>query len=170
MAEPKTNAQRILEREKIAYKAHSYDASDGHIDGVAVAQKVGLPAERVYKTLVTRGASKALYVFVIPVAEELDLKAAAKSVKEKSVSMIAVKELLPLTGYIRGGCSPVGMKKRLPTVIDSTANEHMAIAVSAGRIGTQAELSPDDLVKVTGAIFADVIQHNQTQEEDIQKW
>jgi len=160
MAESKTNAQRILEREKIAYTAHSYDASDGHIDGVSVAEKTGLPAERVYKTLVTRGASKALYVFVIPVAEELDLKAAARAVKEKSVSMVAVKELLPLTGYIRGGCSPVGMKKRFPTVIDETAKEHDAIAVSAGRIGTQAELSPDDLVRVTGAMFADVIQHN----------
>lgn len=159
MADAKTNVHRILEREKIPYVSHSYDASDGHIDGVSVAEKTGLSPKMVYKTLVTRGASKGFFVFVIPVCEELDLKAAAKAVGEKSVAMIAVKELLPTTGYVRGGCSPIGMKKHFPTVIDALAESLDTIAVSAGRIGTQAELAPKDLVKVTCAFFADVIQH-----------
>jgi len=157
MAQPKTNAQRILERAGIAYIPHHYTAEEGHLDGVTAAQKIGLPPERVYKTLVARGASKGLCVFVIPVARELDLKAAARAVGEKSVALVAVKELLPLTGYVRGGCSPVGMKKSYPTVIDESARALNAIAVSAGRIGMQAELSPLDLAALIGAQFAPII-------------
>lgn len=156
MANTKTNAQRILEREKIAYTAHGYNTDDGRIDGAAVAQKVGIPAEKVFKTLVTRGASKGIYVFAIPVERELDLKAAAKSVKEKSVEMVQVKELLSLTGYIRGGCSPIGMKKRYPTVVDSSALDCDSIVLSAGKIGEQIELAPNDLKKATDCEFAEI--------------
>ena len=156
MANAKTNAQRILEKEKIPYTAHSYSTEDGRIDGVAVAQKVGIPAEQVFKTLVTRGASKGIYVFVIPVELELDLKAAARAVKEKSIEMVQVKELLGLTGYVRGGCSPVGMKKRYPTVVHSSALSQPTVVLSAGKIGEQIELSPDDLKKATGCEFAEI--------------
>jgi len=156
MANAKTNAQRILEKEKIPYTAHSYSTEDGKIDGVAVAQKVGIPAEQVFKTLVTRGASKGIYVFVIPVELELDLKAAARAVKEKSIEMVQVKELLGLTGYVRGGCSPVGMKKRYPTVVHSSALSQPTVVLSAGKIGEQIELSPDDLKKATGCEFAEI--------------
>lgn len=157
MANAKTNAQRILEKEKIPYTPHSYAAEDGKIDGVAVAQKVGMPVEKVFKTLVTRGASKGIFVFVIPVALELDLKAAAKAVGEKSVEMVQVKELLGLTGYIRGGCSPVGMKKRYPTVVDISAQEQDTIVMSAGKIGEQIEIAPVDLERATGCKFADIV-------------
>lgn len=156
MANAKTNAQRILEKEKIPYTAHSYSTDDGRIDGVAVAQKVGIPAERVFKTLVTRGASKGIYVFVIPVEAELYLKAAARSVKEKSIEMVQVKELLSLTGYIRGGCSPIGMKKRYKTVVALSARKQDMIVLSAGRIGEQIEISPDDLQRATGCEFAEI--------------
>lgn len=156
MANAKTNAQRILEKEKIPYTAHSYSTEDGKIDGVAVAHKVGIPAEQVFKTLVTRGASKGIYVFVIPVELELDLKAAARAVKEKSIEMVQVKELLGLTGYVRGGCSPVGMKKRYPTVVHSSALSQPTVVLSAGKIGEQIELSPDDLKKATGCEFAEI--------------
>ena len=113
--EEKTNVMRTLEQKKIPYTAHSYDP-EGGIDGVSVAQTLGQPPEQVFKTLVTKGASGAYYVFDIPVAENLDLKKAAKAVGEKSVAMLPQKELLPLTGYVHGGCSPVGMKKQFPTV------------------------------------------------------
>lgn len=156
MANAKTNAQRILEKEKIPYTAHSYSTEDGKIDGVAVAHKVGIPAEQVFKTLVTRGASKGIYVFVIPVELELDLKAAARAVKEKSIEMVQVKELLGLTGYVRGGCSPVGMKKRYQTVVHSSALSQPTVVLSAGKIGEQIELSPDDLKKATGCEFAEI--------------
>ncbi len=157
MGQPKTNVQRILEKAKIPYVPHSFQVEEEHLDGVTAAQRIGLPPERVFKTLVTRGASKGLFVFVIPVAEELDLKAAARAVKEKSVAMIAVKELLPLTGYVRGGCSPVGMKKRYPTVIDESALAFEAVAVSAGHRGMQIELSPRDLAELAGASFAPIV-------------
>ena len=156
MANAKTNAQRILEKSKIPYTAHSYSTEDGKIDGVAVAHKVGMPVEKVFKTLVTRGASKGIYVFVIPVAAELDLKAAARAVKEKSIEMVQVKELLALTGYVRGGCSPVGMKKRYPTVVDSAALQQSEIVISAGKIGEQIELSPQHLEQAVGCEFAAV--------------
>ena len=154
MAQAKTNAQRMLEKEKIPYLAHTYETEDGHIDGVSVAHKMGIDPAVVFKTLVTRGASRGIYVFVVPVALELNLKAAARAVGEKSVEMIAVKEITPLTGYIRGGCSPIGMKKHYPTVVDESARLLERMIVSAGRIGDQIELAPGDLQKATGCSFA----------------
>lgn len=158
MAQAKTNAQRMLEKEKIPYLAHTYETEDGHIDGISVAHKMGIDPAVVFKTLVTRGASKGIYVFVVPVALELNLKAAARAVGEKSVEMIAVKEITPLTGYIRGGCSPIGMKKHYPTVVDESARLLERMIVSAGRIGDQIELAPGDLQKATGCSFAAVAE------------
>jgi len=158
MAQAKTNAQRMLEKEKIPYLAHTYETEDGHIDGVSVAHKMGIDPAVVFKTLVTRGASRGIYVFVVPVALELNLKAAARAVGEKSVEMIAVKEITPLTGYIPGGCSPIGMKKHYPTVVDESARLLKRMIVSAGRIGDQIELAPGDLQKATGCSFAAVAE------------
>ena len=154
--EEKTNVMRTLEQKKIAYTAHAYDP-DGPIDGVSVAQTLGQPPERVFKTLVTRGASGGYYVFDIPVAESLDLKKAAKAVGEKSVAMLPQKELLGLTGYVHGGCSPVGMKKQFPTVFHETAALYDTICVSAGRIGAQVECRPGDLIALLRAKTADII-------------
>ncbi|WMJ84089.1 Cys-tRNA(Pro) deacylase [Oscillospiraceae bacterium LTW-04] len=156
MAQAKTNAQRMLEKEKLPYMGHTYDTQDGLLDGVSVADKVGMPVEMVFKTLVTRGASKNIFVFVVPVALELNLKAAAKSVGEKSVEMVHVKEITSLTGYVKGGCSPIGMKKRYTTVVDISAQTQETIVVSAGRIGDQIELAPAHLEQVTGCRFADI--------------
>ncbi|HWP50271.1 MAG TPA: Cys-tRNA(Pro) deacylase [Clostridia bacterium] len=156
MAQTKTNAQRMLEKEKLTYTAHTYDVEDGLVDGVSVAQKVGMPVEKVFKTLVTRGASKNIFVFVVPVALELNLKSAAKSVGEKSIEMVLVKEITPLTGYIKGGCSPIGMKKRYTTVVDASACSQETIVVSAGRIGDQIELAPGHLEQATGCRFAEI--------------
>ena len=158
MAQAKTNAQRMLEKEKIPYLAHTSETEDGHIAGISVAHKMGIDPAVVFKTLVTRGASKGIYVFVVPVALELNLKAAARAVGEKSVEMIAVKEITPLTGYIRGGCSPIGMKKHYPTVVDESAHLLERMIVSAGRIGDQIELAPGDLQKATGCSFAAVAE------------
>lgn len=158
MAQAKTNAQRMLEKEKIPYLAHTYETEDGHIDGVSVAHKMGIDPAVVFKTLVTRGASRGIYIFVVPVALELNLKAAARAVGEKSVEMIAVKEITPLTGYVRGGCSPIGMKKHYPTVVDESARLLERMIVSAGRIGDQIELAPGDLQKATGCSFAAVAE------------
>lgn len=155
MAEVKTNAMRMLDRAKIAYVLHTYSPEEG-IDGISVARKLGQPEERVYKTLVTKGKSTH-FVFVIPVAAELDLKAAAKAVGEKAVEMIAVKDINKVTGYIRGGCSPVGMKKPFLTVIDETAKSLPAIFVSGGRIGLQMEIDPTVLAAFIGADFAPII-------------
>ena len=154
--EAKTNAMRMLDRGKVPYTVHTYDHSDGRIDGVSVAAKVGIDPERVYKTLVTRGSSGGYFVFVIPVALELDLKKAARAVGEKSVAMIRVEEINKVTGYIRVGCSPVGMKKRYPTVFDSRAAGLETIVVSGGRIGTQVELDPGALMAAVGAKTADL--------------
>ena len=154
--EEKTNVMRTLEQKKIPYTAFSYDP-DGPIDGVSVAAEVGLDAAGVFKTLVTKGASGAYYVFDIPVAENLDLKKAAKAVGEKSIAMLPQKELLPLTGYVHGGCSPVGMKKQFPTVFHETVNELDLIAVSAGKIGHQVQVKPGDLLTLLRAKTADVI-------------
>ena len=153
--EEKTNVMRVLEQKGIAYTAHTYP-EDGPVDGVSVANYLHQDVEQVFKTLVTRGASGNYYVFDIPVAENLDLKKAAKAVGEKSIAMIPQKELLPLTGYIHGGCSPVGMKKQFPTVLHETAQLFDTICVSAGKIGAQVELSPFDLQTLLGAEFADV--------------
>lgn len=147
----KTNAMRMLDRAKIAYKTHSYDHSDGQIDGISVAHKMGQRPEQVFKTLVTQGLSRQYYVFVIPVACELDLKAAARCVGEKSVAMIHVADINKVTGYIRGGCSPIGMKKQYPTAIDDSALQQPAIMVSAGKIGAQIEIAPSDLISTVGA-------------------
>lgn len=149
---PKTNAMRILEKEKIPYTMHTYEPGN-QIDGVSVATKLGLPLEKVFKTLVTQGKSKDFYVFVIPVAEELNLKSAAAAVGEKSVEMIHVKDINKITGYIRGGCSPVGMKKQFKTVIHESAKALEQMIVSGGKIGFQIELSPDDLAKACNGAF-----------------
>lgn len=151
MKDTKTNAMRILEGLRIAFDVHSYDTSDGALDGVTAARKLGIDPARVFKTLVTQGKSRAHYVFVIPVACELDLKAAAACMGEKSVEMIPQKELLKTTGYVHGGCSPIGMKKQFPTAIDMSALEQSRICVSAGRVGLQVDLDPRALIAATGA-------------------
>ena len=153
--EEKTNVMRTLEQKKIPYTPHTYDPN-GPIDGVSVAQALGQDPACVFKTLVTRGASGGYYVFDIPVAENLDLKKAARAVGEKSVAMLPQKELLPLTGYVHGGCSPIGMKKQFPTVFHETAEILDTIMVSAGKIGFQVELSPADLIELVGGTTADV--------------
>ena len=151
----KTNVMRILEQKKISYSAHAYDSSV--TEGTKVAALLGEEKERVFKTLVTESNAKDHFVFVIPVAESLDLKKAAKSVGAKSIAMIKQKELLPLTGYIHGGCSPVGMKKQFKTVMDETAQLYDTIFVSAGKVGYQVEVSPTALSDLVGADFADII-------------
>lgn len=148
--ENKTNVMRILEAEHIEYRPYYYESRDGKIDGVSVAAKLGQDVNRVFKTLVTRGSSGDFFVFVVPAAEELDLKAAAKSVGEKSVEMIHVSEINRITGYIRGGCSPVGMKKQYVTVLDSSCVPLETMIVSGGKIGTQVELAPAELMRLTG--------------------
>ena len=156
MAEEKTNVMRILDQKKISYTPHTYPCSGGAVDGATVAGLIGVAPERVFKTLVTRGASKQNYVFVVPVLGSLNLKAAARAVGEKSIEMIHQAELLPLTGYVHGGCSPVGMKKQFKTVIDDSAQDLEAMVVSAGKIGFQVELSPADLAGLARARFAPV--------------
>ena len=151
----KTNVMRVLEQHNIPYTAHFYPA-DGPIDGVSVAAVLGQDPEQVFKTLVTKAASGNYYVFDIPVAENLDLKKAAKAVGEKSIAMIPQKDLLPLTGYIHGGCSPVGMKKQFPTVFHETLVLFDTICVSAGKIGAQLEAAPQDLIQLLGAAAADI--------------
>lgn len=150
----KTNVMRILDQKKIPYTDLYYPHDDEAVDGVTVAGLTGLAVETVFKTLVARGASKTPYVFVIPVAQELDLKKAAKAVGEKSIAMLHVSELLGLTGYVRGGCSPVGMKKQFATVIDDSACSLPAIAVSAGKIGAQVVLDPHALCDLIRGSFA----------------
>lgn len=156
MSQIRTNAMRILDGQKIKYNVYTYDSSDGKIDGVSVAQKVGQDPKEVYKTLVAQGNSKNIYVFILPVEGELDLKKAAKVTGEKKVDMIPVKDIQKFTGYIRGGCSPVGMKKHYPTFIDDSAGQLEKIVVSGGKIGVQVELSVGDLVKATNAELTDI--------------
>ncbi len=156
MAEDKTNVMRVLDQKKIPYIPHTYDVSDGVLDGVTAASRLGVAPETCFKTLVTVGASRRNHVFVVPVERELDLKAAARAVGEKSIEMIKQAQLLPLTGYIHGGCSPVGMKKRFPTVIDASAEGLSQMTVSAGKIGRQVSLAPHDLAELVGAEFAAV--------------
>lgn len=152
----KTNAIRLLEQQKIQFDVLEYETGDGQVDGISVAEKIGHPVSCVFKTLVAKASAQKLFVFVIPVAEELDLKAAAKVVGEKKIEMLAVKELLGYTGYIRGGCSPVGMKKLYPTVVDASAREQGSIIVSAGKIGMQMHIQLDDLLAVTNAQLAPI--------------
>ena len=154
--EEKTNVMRVLDQKKIPYTAHTYPA-DGPIDGVSVAGYLGQDVERVFKTLVTKGSTGAYYVFDIPVAENLDLKKAAKAVGEKSIAMLPQKDLLPLTGYVHGGCSPVGMKKQFPAVFHETAILYDTLCVSAGKVGAQVELAPRALLDLLRAGTADII-------------
>jgi len=156
--EIKTNAMRILENNKIKYTTHSYENKDNRIDGVAVAQKIDKDVDSVFKTLVTQGHSKEFYVFVIPVAEELDMKKASKIASEKSIEMIPVKDINKITGYIRGGCSPLGMKKVFETFIQEEALLFDNIIFSGGKIGAQIEMNPNDLQKVINCSFADIIK------------
>lgn len=151
----KTNVMRILDQKKIDYESHTYDTTEA-ISGMEVATVLGQNPNQVFKTLVTVGASKKNYVFVVPVCGELNLKKAAKAVGEKSIQMIKSKELLPLTGYIHGGCSPIGMKKLFPTVIHESATECDSIIFSGGKIGYQVQLTVEDLKKVIPFSFADV--------------
>ena len=156
--EEKTNVMRVLDQKKIPYTPHTYPHGDGEApDGVTVARSMGIDPDQVFKTLVTKGASGGHYVFDIPVAATLDLKKAAKAVGEKSIAMLHSKELLPLTGYVHGGCSPIGMKKQFPTVFHRSALDQETIYVSAGKIGFQVELSPQDLMKLVRGETADVI-------------
>ena len=154
----KTNAMRILDKNKIEYNSLTYDASDGHIDGAAVAEKTGQDPKTVYKTLVTMGNSKNLYVFVLPVLEELDLKKGAKVSGEKKIEMIHVKDINKLTGYIRGRCSPIGMKKQYKTFIQKDALNLEKIVFSGGKIGLQIEMNPKDIEKAIRVEFEDIIK------------
>lgn len=156
MAEQKTNVMRLLDQKKIKYTAREYPHTDAPVDGVTAAALMGQEPARVFKTLVARGASKKIYVFDIPVAAELDLKKAAKAVGEKSIAMVHVSEITALTGYVRGGCSPVGMKKLYPTVFHETAAGLDTVIVSAGRIGFQVELAPADLIGLVRGAYADI--------------
>ena len=155
--EVKTNAMRILDRLKISYEYTTYEC-DEFTDGVQVADKLGYPHELVYKTLVTIGKSGGYYVFVIPIEAEIDFKKAARTVKEKSLEMLHLKDLTKVTGYIRGGCTAIGMKKQFPTVIQESAKKLEQIHISGGRLGMQSKLSPFDLQKAANAEFADVIR------------
>ena len=155
----KTNALRILDKNKIDYTVYSYDTSDGKNDGLSAAKKNGKDPKIVYKTLVSQGNSKEFYVFVIPVSGELDLKKAATVTKEKKVEMIPVKKLLSLTGYVKGGCSPIGMKKLLKTFIDSSSDKLENIIVSAGKLGMHIEIEPQSLAKVVEAEIQDVLKN-----------
>ena len=152
----KTNAMRFLDSEKIAYTVNTYECED-FVDGVHIAQMLGQDEKMSYKTLVTKGKSGGYFVFVLPVAQELDMKKAAKAVGEKSVEMLHVKDINAVTGYIRGGCSPLGMKKQFPTVVDSSAQAFETIIISGGRLGSQIFLSPADLVKACGGSFGDIV-------------
>jgi Cys-tRNA(Pro)/Cys-tRNA(Cys) deacylase len=152
----KTNALRLLDRMKIPYEAHTYPCEE-FTDGLEVAKLLGLPPHLVCKTLVTVGKSGGHYVFVLPVDEELDRKKAAMLVGEKSLEMLHVKDLLSTTGYIRGGCTALGMKKHFPTVVDESVRDKEIIYVSGGKRGLQLSLSPQDLVKAAGAMWGDVI-------------
>ena len=154
--EEKTKVRRVLDGKKISYESHAYKP-DATMSGEEIAAILGEEPEKVFKTLVTQGKSGAYYVFVVPVKEELDLKKAAKAAGEKAVSMIKQKELLPLTGYVHGGCSPIGMKKQFPTFIHETATEYEKIFVSAGKVGYQIELDPKNLIDVVGLKLADIV-------------
>lgn len=155
--ESKTNAMRILETMKIPFMQHTYECEE-FVDGLQIADMLSLPYEKVYKTLVTKGSSKNYYVFVIPIAEELDMKKAAKSVGEKSVEMLHVKDINAVTGYIRGGCTAIGMKKQYVTRIDASARKLEKMIVSGGRLGSQIELAPEDLCRAARAEYAEIIK------------
>lgn len=154
----KTNAVRILEREEITYTLIEYDISDGQIDGISVAKKTGQSEELVFKTLVTKANGQELFVFLLPVMQELDLKKAARAANVKKLDMLPLKDLLKETGYVRGGCSAVGMKRKSPTFIDDSAKELKEIIISAGKPGVQMKLKPKALQKVTEASFYNLVK------------
>ena len=158
--EAKTNAMRILDRMKIPYTLYTYECGE-FIDGIQVADMLDLPHEKVYKTLVTQSPSKEYFVFVIPIEAELDLKKAARAVHEKSIEMLPLKDLTDLTGYVRGGCTCIGMKKQFPVVLDESAKQFPVIMVSGGRRGSQMEVNPEDLMRAANGSFADVIIEEQ---------
>ena len=166
--EEKTNVMRVLDQKKVPYTPHAYPVGDTAPDGVTVAQMLGQDPEAVFKTLVAKGASGGYYVFDIPVAETLDLKKAAKAVGEKSVAMLPARELLPLTGYVHGGCSPVGMKKRFPTVFHESCLAQETICVSAGKVGFQVEVRPADLIALVGGTTADLIVEGSRDDRAVQ--
>lgn len=152
--ELKTNVMRVLDSKKLAYNHYTYDNST--VNGVEVARLLGQEPDRVFKTLVTRGKSGGFFVFMVPVAEELDLKKAARACGEKAVEMLPQKELLPRTGYVHGGCSPIGMKKRFPTFVDETAQLFDTIHFSGGKVGCQIRMNPDDLARLIPFQYADL--------------
>lgn len=154
--EAKTNAMRMLDRAKIPYETINYDCEE-FIDGIHVAEKTGAPPEQSFKTLVMQGKSGQYYVFVLPVAAETDLKRAARTVGEKFLDMLPVKDIQKVTGYVRGGCSPLGMKKSFPTVIHESARTYDRIYISGGRIGVTIVMAPEALAELTGANFADIV-------------
>ena len=158
--EVKTNAMRILDRQKISYQLNTYECGE-FIDGVTIADQLGQSYDMSFKPLVMIGKSRQYYVFALPVDKEVDMKKAAKAVGEKSVEMLPVKDINKVTGYIRGGCTPIGMKKQFPTVIDESAADLPEMIVSGGRLGEQIILKPEDLLKVTGGKFADIIRKEQ---------
>lgn len=153
--EAKTNAMRMLDRQKIPYEAITYECRE-FVDGLHVAEETGAPVDASFKTLVMQGKSGQFYVFVIPIALEVDLKKAARAAGEKSVEMIHVKDITRITGYVRGGCSPLGMKKQFPTIIHETAQELEWIYVSGGRIGLTLRMHPEDLISASKAVCADI--------------
>jgi len=152
----KTNVMRVLDSKKVSYTAHTYEP-DATMNGGEIAALLREDADKVFKTLVTQGKSGQYFVFVIPVKTELDLKKAAKAANEKAISMIKQKELLPLTGYVHGGCSPIGMKKQFPTYMHETAGQYDTVFVSAGKVGYQVELPPEDLIRIAGCRMADLV-------------
>ncbi len=154
--EEKTNVMRVLNAKKVSYESHSYEA-DATLSGEEIAGILGEDPKKVFKTLVTQGKTGTYYVFVVPVGAELDLKKAAKVAGEKSVAMIKQKELLPLTGYVHGGCSPIGMKKQFATFLHESATGFDKVFVSAGKVGLQIELAPQDLIAVAGCSVSDII-------------
>ncbi|CAM3138430.1 Cys-tRNA(Pro) deacylase [Filibacter tadaridae] len=154
----KTNAVRILDGENIAYELMEYDVNDGLLDGVSVAEKTGQAVDTVFKTLVTIAAPKELFVFLVPVALELNLKKAAKAAGVKKLEMLPLKELTKETGYVRGGCSAIGMKKKYPTTIDKSAESLNKMIVSAGKPGMQMKLTPSELARIAEATFCDIVK------------
>lgn len=155
--EAKTNAMRILDRSKVSYEVLTYECEE-FIDGMHMAEATGAPVDQSYKTIVTRGKSGQYYVLVIPIAEEIDMKKAAKVVGEKTVEMVHVKELLALTGYVRGGCSPIGMKKQFPTILDRSAEQYDRIYISGGRVGLSLCVAPADILKVSRGSFGQIVR------------
>jgi len=154
----KTNAVRLIEQAGLPFRCTEYDYDERDLSGLHAAAAIGMPPEQVFKTLVARGEKRGILVFCIPVCCALDLKKAAKAAGDKKIDMVPMKELLPLTGYIRGGCSPIGMKKRYPTYIDETAVLYDEIAVSAGQRGQQILMLPDDLVRYAEMILCDLTE------------